>query len=355
MSKAVSSENFSDSRLAILKRTIEQLHLNRLVYEEKAALYGPLDTPVHILNAIERIAEELAEAEAEVEELQSGQAGQSYQTAELARFWKPFLSEGAKFYIPHSLPEDSPNTKMQVLALTMQAIFNMNRLLIEQFANAFEDSRIRLEVGAVLENDRKLERLNASSQPHLIVYGAPGANPLSNYLMVQFKGIFPEDEDSLVRQGYIFRVSGDYLGSPFIVSDEGLRRYPKQEQAAMQEPGIYDLAPDRPPHLFPRTFKRYDVPEPDDQDCALVVTGWATLSGENRVRRVVIIAGHSRHSSLFGATFVATNEAWAQQVNALRYFNTETIIGLQPDSSGKPEIPRILAGPREIYKQSPNT
>ncbi len=66
---------------------------------------------------------------------------------------------------------------------------------------------------------------------------------------------------------------------------------------------------------------------------------------------MIIVAGHSRHSTLFGAAFAATNEEWAAQVNALRYFNTETIAGLQPDLSGKSVATSILAGPREIHKQ----
>ncbi len=166
--------------------------------------------------------------------------------------------------------------------------------------------------------------------------------------MAQFKGIPPYN--SLVRQGYVFRVSGQYLGSPFIVSDEGLKRYSSKEQAAMQEIGIYDLKPDHPPGFFPRTFAQYDVPSSSDQDCAIITTGWASLPNESRIRRVVLIAGHSALSTFSGTAFVATNEEWAQQVNALSYFNTETIIGVQPDA---PVAPSILASPREIEKQLP--
>lgn len=354
MSHQELSNDSLNNKIDILQRTIEQLHINRLVYEEKAALYGPLDIPVHILNAKERIAQELAETVAQLAEIQSGhQYGQSFQNTELKRFWEPFLREGAKFFVSHYLPEGTASTRVQVSALTMQGVFNMNRLLIRQFTDLFEDGQIRLEVGGVLKQDRKLERINASSQPHLIVPGAPGANPLSNYLLSQFKGISPEAGASLVRQGYVFRVSGDYLGSPFIVSDEGLKRYSSQEQEAMQSPGIYDLIPSQLPHLFPRTFKRYDEPDPSDQDCALIVTGWTTLPGENRIRRAIVIAGHSAHSTLAATTFVATNDEWARQVNALSYYNTETIIGLQPNPSGEPTLPSILAPPREIYKQTP--
>ncbi|HEX9924031.1 MAG TPA: hypothetical protein VGD99_15345 [Anaerolineae bacterium] len=347
------SSNSPNNKVDILQRTIEQLHINRLIYEEKAALYGPLDTPVHILNAKERIAEELAETETQLAELQSGQGGQSFQNIELKRFWQPFLREGTKFFVPHNLPEGAASTRVQVSALNMQGVFNMSRLLIRQFTDLFEDGQIRLEVGGVLKQDHTLERITASSQPHLIVPGAPGANPLSNYLLSQFKGISPEDEASLVRQGYIFRAAGDYLGSPFIVSDEGLKRYSSQEQAAMQSPGIYDLIPGQPPHFFPRTFKRYDEPDPSDQDCALIVTGWTTLPGQNRIRRAIVIAGHSRHSTLAATAFVVTNEEWARQINALSYYNTETIIGLQPGPSGELTLPSILAPPREIHKQSP--
>jgi len=39
-------QNSSNSRIAILQNTIEQLYVTRLVYEEQAALYGPLNTVV---------------------------------------------------------------------------------------------------------------------------------------------------------------------------------------------------------------------------------------------------------------------------------------------------------------------
>jgi hypothetical protein len=233
----------------------------------------------------------------------------------------------------------------------MQAIFSTYRLLIEQFVETYDMSQIRLEIAGINKNDTKLERLPASTHPHMIVIGAPGANILSNYLMAQFKGITP-NTTGIVRQGYIFRIAGDYLGSPFIVSNAELKRYPLEEQALMQNPGIYDLRPDQPPLHFPRTSAQYGVPGPQDKDCALILTGWASLPGENRIRRVVVVAGHSRHSTMLGAIFITTNEEWARQVNSMNYFNTETIIGLQPDTTGTLTPPSILVGPREIYKHS---
>ena len=101
-----------------------------------------------------------------------------------------------------------------------------------------------------------------------------------------------------------------------------------------------------------RIVEQYGVPGFKDHDCAIIVTGWAALPGQNQIRRVVIIAGHSRHSTLAGTAFVATNEEWAQQVNTLKYHNTETIIGLEPSPSGEAVAPSILAPPREIFKQA---
>jgi hypothetical protein len=349
MSEQISSGDSLHSEANILRRIVEQLRVNLYTLEEQAALHSPLDMPLRLKNAIEETTKQLGHKEAQLRELQSGEDGKQSQDKELKRFWEPFVSEGAKFFVSHDAPDDVPDRKVKVTALTMQAVFNMYRLLVEQFADSLEGGRVQLEVGGVLKHDTKLERLAASSHPHLIVIGAPGSHPLSNYLMAQFKGIPPDN--SLVRQGYVFRVSGQYLGSPFIVSDKMLKCYSSEEQAAMQEIGIYDLKPGHPPRFFPRTFAQHSVPGNDDQDCAIIMTGWASLPGENRIRRVVIIAGHSGHSTLSGTALVATNEEWAQQVNALSYFNTETIIGLKPDPSGAPVTSSILASPREIYKQ----
>lgn len=353
MSEQNSSDDSYRGEITSLRRVIEQLRLNLYSMEEQAALFGPLDTPLHLKNAIEETNKLLSYKETRLRELLTGAPGKRPENVELKRFWEPFLCEGAKFFVSHTAPGDAPDRKIKVTALTMQGVINMYRLLTEQFFDSFENGRIRLDVGGVLKSDTKLERLVASDYPHLIVIGAPGSHPLSNYLMAQFKGIPPYGKDTLVRQGYVFRVSGDYQGSPFIVSDEGLKRYPESERAAMQELGIYDLKPNHTPRYFPRTFGQYDVPGHKDEDCAIILTGWVSLPGENRIRRVVLIAGHSAHSTLFGTAFVATNEDWARQVNALNYYNTETVIGLQIEASTEPVAPSILAEPREIYKQFP--
>ena len=353
MTESISSEDPPLNKVALLQRIIEQLNVDRLIYEEQAALYGPLNVPPYVKNAIDRISADLEDKQAELRQLRTGGGTALPQNSALRKFWEPFVLEGARFIVPYELPANVAKTKMKVLGLTMQGVFNLYRLLLEQFADAYDNSQIRLEVAGLIDRDTRLEGVTVSPYPHLIIYGGPGANPLANYLLSQFKGIAPYAEESIVRQGYIFRVSGDYLGSPFIISEAGLTRYSNQEQAAIQAVGIYDLkGNDEAPHCFPRTFERYEVPSQSDRDCALVVTGWASLPGENRIRRVVILGGHSRHSTLFSTAFVATNEEWAKQVNALPYYNTETVIGLQADLANDLAIPIMLAEPREIYKQS---
>ena len=344
-----SPDDSPHNQASLLRRVVEQLRVNLYRLEEQAAFYSPLNIPLELKNAIDEINRQVRHKEAQLREFQSGQDERLSQGTELIRFWEPFVGEGTGFFVSHDAPADAPDRKMKVTAITMQAVFNLYRLLVEQFSDLFGDGHNRLGVRGVLKHDTKLERLVVPSQPHLIVLGAPGSHPLSNYLMAQFKGIPPND--SIVRQGYIFRVSGQYLGSPFVVSDAGLKRYSSEEQAAMQEIGIYDLKPGQPPRFFPRTYGQLEVPSDDDKDCAMIISGWASLPGENRIRRVVIVAGHSALSTLSGTAFVATNEEWAQQVNVLRYFNTETIIGLEPDPSGAPVAPSILASPREIQKQ----
>ena len=322
-------EETRSHQIACLRRVIEQLRLNLYTLDEQAALYGPLDVPLHLKNSIEDVTKQLAHREAQLRELQGGEGSRLSENRELKRFWEPFVSEGALFITPHEETPNAPGTRMKVLVLTMQGVFNMYRLLLELFANSHDVSRVRLDLGGAVKQDS-----------------------LANYLMCQFKGLSLGDGEKIVRQGYIFRTSGDYLGSPFIVSDEGLNRYSPEEQLAMQELGIYDLRPGQPSRFFPRTFGQYGVPSYKDNDCAIIVTGWASLPGENRVRRVVIIAGHSRHSTLSATAFVTTNEEWAQQANLLSYFNTETIIGPQPDPASAPVAPSILANLREIKKQS---
>jgi hypothetical protein len=341
------------SKISILQNTIEQLHVTRLIYEEQAAFYGPLNVPPYIKNAIQQITDDLSDKEAELQEVRSSPHTESVAVnSELKRFWEPFVCEGVELFVPFILPEDAAKTKITVLALEMQAVFNMYRLLLELFANTYAVNQIRLQVSGVMRQT-ETKGLTTAARPHLIVIGAPGANPLSNYLLAQFKGISAQDNFQAVGRGYVFRVEGDYLGSPFIVSDEALNLAGDKQPASMPEVGIYDLRADKKPGFYPRTFQRYDVPSPSDQDCALIVTGWASLPGENRVRRVVVIAGHSRHSTLSATAFAVTNEAWAAQINGLHYFNTETIIGWRPDSSsGQQVVPSILDGPREIYKHS---
>jgi len=348
-------QNSSNSRIAILQNTIEQLYVTRLVYEEQAALYGPLNVPPHIHHAIQQITEDLSRKEEELQHLGSTQSETISINSELKRFWEPFVREGSTFSVPYMLPEGASRAKATVFALEMQAVFNMYRLLLELFADSYAVKQIRLDVSGV-RREAEIQGLATAKNPHLIVVGAPGANPLSNYIMSQFKGISPGDDFRTIQDGYVFRVGGTYLGSPFIVSDEALKNAADEKVAAsMPEVGIYDLQGKKEPRFYPRTFHRYEVPSPADQDCALIVTGWASLPRENRVRRVVIIAGHSRHSTLSGTAFVATNEGWVRQVNALPYHNTETIIGWQPDSEGEQVVPSILDGPREIYRQTPNT
>jgi hypothetical protein len=347
MEEQTSSDDSPHNEASLLRRVVEQLRVNLYRLEEQAASYGPFP-PLQLENAIAETIQQLQHKEAQLRELRSDGGGRLSLDTELRRFWEPYVTEGATFFVSHDAPADAPDRKIKVTAITMQAVFNLYRLLVEQFGDLSEDRHVRLEIGGVLKHDTELERLAASIQPHLIVLGAPGSHPLSNYLMTQFKGIPPYD--GLVRQGYIFRVSGQYLGSPLIVSDEGLKRYSSEEQATMQEVGIYDLKPGQPPGFFPRTFEQHDMPSGDDKDCAIIITGWAPLPGENRIRRLVIIAGHSAFSTLSGTAFVATSEEWAQQVNSLSYFNTETVIGVQPDA---PIAPSILASPREIEKQLP--
>jgi hypothetical protein len=351
MSEEISPAKAYDQKITSLQRIVEQLRINLYTLEEQAAHYSALDIPLHLRNAISETTARLEHKETEFRTLRSGQLEKLPQNTELKRFWEPFVNEGAKFYIPQATSGHTSDTQVSVLMLTIQALFNMNRLLIEQFVGSLGVSGIRMEIAGVSRSDTKLERLSASSHPHMIVIGAPGANPLSNYLMAQSKGI-TSNNDAIVRHGYIFRISGDYLGSPFVISDAELGRYSSEEQAAMQRQGIYDLTPDQLPCCFPRTFPQYDVPGPQDGDCAIILTGWASLPGENRIRRTVVVAGHSRHSTALGTTFIATSEEWARQVNLFNYYNTETLIGLQPDPSETVGTPTILASPREIYKQS---
>ncbi|MEW5960946.1 MAG: hypothetical protein AB1801_24735, partial [Chloroflexota bacterium] len=304
----------SPGKISILQNTIEQLHVTRLIYEEQAALYGPLNVPPYIKIAIQQITDDLASKQAELQELRSStQTTSTAVNSELKRFWEPFAREGAELVVSYILPENAPKTRVTVLALEMQAVFNMHRLLLELFADTYPASQIRLEVSGVMRQS-EIKGLATVTHPHLIVIGAPGANPLSNYLLAQFKGISAKDNFQAVERGYVFRVEGDYLGSPFIVSDEALKLAGAKQPASMPEVGIYNLRGGKKPGFYPRTFQRYDVPSPSDQDCALIVTGWASLPGENRVRRVVVIAGHSRHSTLSATAFVVTNEAWAQQI-----------------------------------------
>ncbi len=345
------ADQLKQTNVEKLKRIVEQMRSNLYSLEEQAVRYGPMDTPLRLKNAIEQVTKDLGERESELREYLRQTGDRLAQTSELKRFWEPFVSEGARFYIPYEAPDSAPSTRMKANILAVQAAFNMYRLLIELFADTHDVRQIQLEISGVLKRDTSLTQLTASNYPHLIILGAPGAHPLSNYIMAQFKGIPPYD--STLHQGYIFRVSGAYQRSPFIVADDGLKRYAAEEQAAIQKLGIYDLQSNSPPRFFPRTFEQYDIPGYNDHDCALVVTGWTFLPGENRVRRVVNIAGHSRHSTLFGSAFVVTNEAWAQKINAKRYYNSETIIGVQPDPTGAPVTPAILAGPREITRQLP--
>lgn len=349
MVETMDEQNLSDDtrqhQISNLRRTVEQLRLNLYALQEREAHYGSFEVPLHLKNDIDGTKARLREAEDQLRELRSSGDGRLSQDTALKRFWEPFVMEGAQIIVTQDAPDDTVDTQNTVYTLTMQAVFNMYRLLIEQF----KESDIQLEIGGVSKRDTQLERLTISDYPHLIVIDAPGAQPLSNYLLAQFKGIEPYN--GMVEQGLIFRVTGDYLGSPFIVSNKGITRYPQKMQEAMKDRGIYDLKPDGTVEFFPRTFVQYDKPSEKDNDCALIVTGWASLPGESRIRRVVVIGGHSRHSTLFGTAFVTTNEEWAQQVNILQYSNTETVIGIQSDSIGASNAPTILTGPRETYKQ----
>jgi hypothetical protein len=264
MGEQIFTEDSFHSEVTKLKRLIEQLRSNLYYLEEQVAHYGPMDTPIRLRNAIEETTKVLGEKEAQLRTVQLNKGKKLVSNTEIKRFWEPFVSEGAKFFVAHHLPDNVSEARMQVNALTLRAVHNMYRLLVEQFADSLEVGSIQLEVGTVIKSDTELRRLVTSSHPHLIVIGAPGANPLSNHLMAKFKGIPPYGDDSIVHQGYIFRVSGDYLGSPFIVSNEGSKHYSSEEQLTIQELGIYDLKPNHAPRFFPRTFEQYGIPSPSD-------------------------------------------------------------------------------------------
>jgi hypothetical protein len=102
-----------------------------------------------------------------------------------------------------------------------------------------------------------------------------------------------------------------YLDSPYLVStDENV-------------PGILEI---KNGEIFSR-FERYLSQHLDGigRDSCLVEYGVISCE-RDRTQRILLIAGHSRFSTLDGVNFMLTNEDWANQVTKFNGQPTATIL-----------------------------
>ena len=228
----------------------------------------------------------------EIEELEYKLMGKAdEENLSLFSFWRPFLNEGASIVIA----QDEFGVEPLIRASDVSIAFHLYKGLIEKFA--MPDELGRLEITLIPKAD--LDKGLCSFKKHLIIVGAPGGNPFATLALTRLHDVPTQTKE--IKDGYVFAVDTSrpqkYLESPFIVS------------CGEKTPGILELSSGK----VVRRFERYSSPHRDGigQDCCLIDFGvFYCDNGHNH--SLILIAGHSRFSTLDGVNFVLSNQSWGE-------------------------------------------
>ena len=229
----------------------------------------------------------------EVQRLEDLLVNKKDQNSPLFSFWQPFVSENTSIIIA----QDESGVEPMVRAADISAAFSIYKELEQKFV--MPDDRGKLEIDYVSKHIKNMD-LCVFNQ-HLIIIGAPGANPLATCALNHLHGDLTVKK---IQDGYVFAVDNarppKYLQSPYIVS------------CGENKPGIWEIQGGK----VVKHFDRYSSPHPDgiSHDSCLIKYGMLTCDNGQKVY-VLLIAGHSRFSCMDGVNFILNNEEWAERIN----------------------------------------
>jgi len=242
----------------------------------------------------------------EIQGLESKLAGKVDENENLFSFWRPFITEGTSIVIA----QDESGVEPMVRTADISAALHLHSMLIRLFSLPDEVANVEIEFISKSITGQSL----CSHKKHIIVVGAPGASPLATAVLNKFHGAV--SKENLVKNGYVFSVDASrpqkYLGNPYILpEDQGLT------------PGILEIKNGK----IERRYERYHSPHLDGvgRDSCLVEYGVISCE-QDRLQNVLLVAGHSRFSTLDGVNFVLTNEDWARAVKDLNGKPAATIL-----------------------------
>jgi hypothetical protein len=271
----------------------------------------------------------------ELEQLEDKLLGAPSQDNSLNAFWRVFTSEPTTIIIA----QDQSGGESTVRSSDMVTAYTVYQGLVNLFSKSIREGDFSVQLDVV----DKFSNIRGNSFPfpdkNLIVIGAPGANPVANYLMAYSKGIDPEKGE--ISDGYVFGVNehnvDKYLPSPFVIP------VPHGEE------GIQDLTGGNANAIYKRRIsKQVDA---IDLDSCLLIYGKVNNLGEpiTKENHYLIIAGHSRFSTQKGAEFVVANEEWAESVLQAKT-DVETLINIRTVGiGGIPDI-RLKHTPRKVVR-----
>jgi hypothetical protein len=223
----------------------------------------------------------------------------------LFAFWRPFLNEGASIVIA----QDESGVEPLIRASDVSIAFHLYKGLIEKFAMPDELGEIEITQIPKVDSEKGL----CSFEKHLIIVGAPGANPFATLALNKLHNVPTQTME--IKDGYVFAVDTSrpqkYLECPYIVSCGG------------KHPGIVELREGE----VVRRFERYSSPHEDGygRDCCLIDFG--VFSCDNgHTHSLLLIAGHSRFSTLDGVNFVLNNQNWGKLMREKKELPATTIL-----------------------------
>ena len=241
----------------------------------------------------------------EIQSLEYKIAGKTDENKKMFSFWRSFVGEGTTILIA----QDESGIEPMVRVADISAAFHLYTMLIKLFSLPDEIANIEIDYVSKSDTDKHL----CSFRRHIVIVGAPGGNPLATVALNEFHGISPDVKQ--IQNGYVFSIDistpQHYLESPFLVS--------KGEDL----PSILEIKKGE-------IINRYERKPPQHldgigRDSCLVEYG-VTLCEQDRLQKVLLIAGHSRFSTLDGVNFVLANEDWANQVTKFNGKPTATIL-----------------------------
>lgn len=233
----------------------------------------------------------------EIQGLEYRLMGRPEEKLSLFSFWRPFMSEGTSIIIA----QDESGVEPIVRASDISAAFSLYKGLMETFS--MPEDRGKIEIDYVSKT-RLLADI-CSFNRHLIIIGAPGGNPLATFALHRLHGV--PSNVKRIKNGYIFAVDLSqpqrYLESPYIVP------------CGESQPGIWEIRNGK----VVNRFDRYASSHPDGMGCDSCLIDYGMVPcDDGQTLYVLIIAGHSRFSSMDGVSFVLTDDNWGEMISKFR-------------------------------------